>query len=57
MDEVTSPDSTPQEKIPWGQRFFDSHFLLLALGLLIMVVFFTGWGMIEILTLPQALLP
>jgi hypothetical protein len=57
MDEVQRPDSSAPEEIPLGQRFFDSHFLLLALGLLIMVVFFTGWGLIEIMTLPQAPLP
>ena len=47
----------PPEQIPLGQRLFDNMFLLLALGLLVMFVFFTGWGMWEIMTLPTATLP
>jgi hypothetical protein len=45
------------EPIPRGQRFFDNVFLLLGLGIVIMVVLYTGWGLWEILTLPQAELP
>jgi hypothetical protein len=45
------------EKIPLGQRFFDNIFLLLALGLLVMFVSFTGWGLWEILAMPKATLP
>ena len=47
----------PQEPIPLGQRFFDNVFLLLVLGLAVVFVIFTGWGMWEILTLPPATLP
>ena len=53
-----SDNSTaPPEPIPLGQRLFDNVFLLLALGLLIMFVLFTGWGMYEITSLPPATLP
>lgn len=55
-----APDSSKPsdpEEIPWGQRFFDRPFLLLFLGLLIMAVFFTGWGLWEITSLPPAPLP
>ncbi len=45
------------EPIPLGQRLFDNVFLLLGLGLLVMLVAFTGWGMWEILSLPPATLP
>ena len=45
------------DEIPLGQRFFDSPFLLMALGIVIMAVFFTGWGLWEIMSLPQAPLP
>ena len=45
------------EPMPRGQRFFDNVFLLLGLGLAIMIVLYTGWGMWEILTLPKATLP
>ncbi len=57
-DEGRPRAATPDpEEIPWGQRFYDRPFLLLVLGLLIMLVCFTGWGLWEILTLPQAPLP
>lgn len=43
--------------IPLGQRLFDNVFLLLALGLIVMFTVFTGWGLWEIASLPQATLP
>ena len=49
--------SDHEEQVPWGQRFFDKPFLLLFLGLLVMFLFYTIWGMYEILSLPQANLP
>jgi hypothetical protein len=45
------------EPIPLGQRLFDRPFLLLAAGLLVMFLFYTGWGLIEIYSLPQGTLP
>lgn len=48
---------SPDENIPFGQRLFDNVFLLLAAGLFIMLVLYTGWGLWEILSLPEALLP
>jgi hypothetical protein len=45
------------ETIPLGQRLLDSPFLLLLLGLLVMALFYTGWGLLEIGSLPQATLP
>lgn len=47
----------PAERPPFGQRFFDNVFLLLALGMLVMFVVYTGWGMWEILSMPAATLP
>ena len=47
----------PEERPTLGQRFFDNVLLLLFLGLVIMLTVFTGWGLWEILTLPQATLP
>ena len=47
----------PPEPVPLGQRLFDNIFLLLGLGLLVVFVLYTGWGMWEILTLPPATLP
>lgn len=57
---LLNPDqfrSDPPEKPPLGQRLFDNVLLLLALGLVIMLTVFTGWGLWEILHLPKATLP
>jgi hypothetical protein len=53
----SSPQEAPQEPIPLGQRLYDNMFLLLILGLAVVFILFTGWGMWEILTLPPATLP
>ncbi|HEY3285847.1 MAG TPA: hypothetical protein VGJ96_01860 [Gemmatimonadaceae bacterium] len=42
---------------PLFQRLFDNVFLLLALGIVVMLVVYTGWGLWEILTMPAATLP
>ncbi|MEK7690315.1 MAG: hypothetical protein AAB425_04770 [Bdellovibrionota bacterium] len=49
--------SRESENTPAMQKLMDSPFLLLAAGLIVMFVFYTIWGLIEILTLPQAQLP
>jgi hypothetical protein len=36
---------------------YDSPFLLLVAGLLVMLLFYTAWGIYEILTLPPGELP
>ena len=57
---LLSPNQPPPdspEKPPLGQRLFDNVLLLLALGLVIMLTVFTGWGLWEILHLPKATLP
>ena len=43
--------------IPLGQRLYDRPFLLLVAGVLVMVVIYTLWGLVEIMRLPQATLP
>lgn len=55
MDEPTRDDE--REPIPLGQRLFDNMFLMLGLGLLVMFVVFTAWGLWEIYSLPKATLP
>jgi len=57
MSSPTDPADPTQERPPLGQRLFDNMFLLLALGLLIMFIVYTGWGLLEIVNLPQATLP
>ena len=63
---TTPPPQTPaagpgdpgdDSDIPLGQRLFDSPFLLLFACMLVMFVFFTGWGMLEIMSLEPATLP
>ena len=56
MPDPASSESPP-EVVPLGQRLFDNVFLLLALGLLVVFVLYTGWGLWDILTLPPATLP
>jgi hypothetical protein len=51
-----SPHEQP-EKIPLLQRLYDKPFLLLLAGLLVMVTFYTLWGLWEVARLPQATLP
>jgi hypothetical protein len=53
----TSDPPTPPEPVPLMQRLFDNIWLLLAAGLIVMFVVYTGWGMWEILTMPDATLP
>ena len=45
------------EPVPLGQRLFERPFLLLAAGLFVMILFYTGWGLWEILSLPPGKLP
>lgn len=45
------------DKPPLGQRIYDNVFLLLLAGILVMGVFYTAWGLWEVLSLPQAPLP
>lgn len=45
------------EPIGLWQRLYDNPFLLLAAGLFVMFLFYTGWGAIELWTLPASRLP
>jgi len=57
MDPSAHPESPAGEVMPLGQRLFDNMFLLLALGLVIMLVVYTGWGLWELYSMPKATLP
>ena len=46
-----------REEVPLGQRLYDNWWLLLLAGLAVMLITYTSWGLVEILTLPQAPLP
>lgn len=55
---MAKPEQAPDAGAePFLKRLYDSPFLLLALGLLVMFVFYTGWGLLELRNLPQAPLP
>jgi len=45
------------ETIPLGQKLFDNPFILLAAGLVVMFVFYTLWGLYELISLPKGTLP
>lgn len=51
----TQPENA--EPVPLGQRLYDNPFLLLAAGIVVILVFYTAWGLYEILTLTPAPLP
>lgn len=47
----------PDERAPLLQRVYDNPILLLIAGIAVMALFYTAWGLWEILTLPPAPLP
>jgi hypothetical protein len=53
---VREPDEG-RDAVPLGQRLYDNWWLLLIAGLAVMLITYTAWGLVEILTLPQAPLP
>jgi len=57
MSKPNESGAEPLPKVPLGQRLYDSPFLLLVLGIAVMAILFTGWGLWEVLTLPRAELP
>ena len=42
---------------PFFQKLLESPFLLLWSGIIVMLVFYTGWGIVELLSMKQATLP
>jgi hypothetical protein len=57
---MTGPERAGREagpEVPLGQRLFDNWLLLMVAGIVIMAVIYTGWGLWEVVTLPQAKLP
>ena len=57
MTDAHRPPPPPEETPPLGQRLFDNVWLLLVAGLVVMLVVYTGWGLWEILSMPQGTLP
>ena len=57
MNSEPMPGTEPAEPLPLAQRLFDNWVLLMIAGIAIMALVYTGWGLVEILTLPPAQLP
>jgi len=49
-----SPMEDDNEPVPWMQQLLDNPFLLLFLGVLVPMLLYTVWGVIDILTIPLA---
>jgi len=55
MSAPDHPDlNDPNEPVPWMQQVLDSPFLLLFLGVMIPMIVYNLWGVVEILLLPVA---
>ena len=54
---MSEPEKSNPEQIPLGQRLLDRPFLLLILGIVVMLAFYTLWGLWEIYFLPTSTLP
>ena len=50
-------DTDHDSPLPLGQRLFDNMYLLLAAGILVMAILYTGWGLWEVTSLPVSTLP
>lgn len=54
-EEATTMNSQPDEEpVPLMQKLLDNPFLLLFLGVMVPMLVYTLWGVIEILTVPLA---
>lgn len=49
-----SDNNTDNEPVPLMQKLLDNPFLLLFLGVMIPMIVYTLWGVIDILTVPLA---
>jgi hypothetical protein len=56
MNEKDGPAGA-KEQVPLGQRLYEKPFLLLIAGIVVMLAFYTLWGLVEILSLKPAPLP
>jgi hypothetical protein len=54
LGDEMSDHETETAKVPLMQQLLDNPFLLLFLGVLIPMVVYTLWGVIDILTIPLA---
>ncbi|HEY8393379.1 MAG TPA: hypothetical protein VIK92_01085 [Thermaerobacter sp.] len=52
MAEPAGGQEPANERIPWPQLLLDNEFFLLGLGLVVPVVLYIVWGLIELAQLP-----
>lgn len=53
-DQTTPQHDDPNEPVPFMQQLLDNPFLLLFLGVMVPMVLYTLWGVIDILSVPLA---
>jgi hypothetical protein len=49
-----SEQDTEAQAVPWMQQLLDNPFLLLFIGVMVPMIVYTLWGVIDILTVPLA---
>ena len=49
-----SPNHDDNAPVPWMQQLLDNPFLLLFIGVMVPMVIYTAWGLIDIFTIPMA---
>ena len=54
MAQVNSPLEGDEEPIPAMQQVLENPFLLLFLGVAVPTLIYTGWGIMEIVSIPIA---
>lgn len=47
-------EDDPNEPVPWMQQLLDNPFLLLFIGVLVPMLVYNVWGIIDILMIPVA---
>lgn len=50
-------DDEESGRIPFAQQLLDRPFFWLAAGFVVILAFYTVWGVVEIVTMPQSALP
>jgi hypothetical protein len=51
---TTPAEDDANAPVPWMQQLLDNPFLLLFLGVMVPMLVYTVWGVVDILTLPMA---
>jgi hypothetical protein len=54
QEQAMSPQDDEDTPIPFMQKLLDNPFVLLFLGVLVPMVLYNLWGIIDILTIPAA---